>query len=518
MPNGAIGMGRFRIKRSSSASVVTIDLPIITKISDSMSVTLTEYSTMVYGYKENFCMDIGNSERLSVSVTRVNPMPYNDASEDPNDWSNGVWCAWVKNQLDFWQNFGRDPDNNERTGGFKFEFYSLDTTLCPDFEYNVFLAGNIQKKYGVGKVTLEFPLQISRMNGASGGSSGNQVTLTLDPDNSEIGDVQTVTVQRGILREAPEMPTSWDYAYQMGLMFDGWSTVRGASTPQYTVGDGTRYAWTENTTLYAVWSYPRYIRVWDTRGSEESITIPEGVSTAVIIAVGAGGCGGACYGEAAGIMPGGAGGAGQFVSTNISVSPNQVFTCSLGRGGYLTRTTSGDVDKHSGSATVVYRDGVAVVTAQPGDNGADSQYDGTSSWTIGAGGSRYFAGGQSVQSLSENASDGSTEERNGEPVGLVGLGGSPWTREVGIGSYMVYGAGGGGASALNHVFMVNSTRYPASGTYRSIGGCGREYVDSSREDMNGTYGGGGSGGPRFGTNYITMGGDGGDGFAVILLS
>ena len=44
---------------------VRLQMPTIVSIEDGLSASLTETSTMIYGYKNNFCMDLGNTEKIT---------------------------------------------------------------------------------------------------------------------------------------------------------------------------------------------------------------------------------------------------------------------------------------------------------------------------------------------------------------------------------------------------------------------------------------------------------------------
>ena len=116
------------LTRYLGSSSKTIDLGVVKAIEDAYSTDLTEYSTMVYGYENNFCMDVGTKLRYEVSIERVNPQPYDDSSLDSRQWSNGKWYSELEKLLNFWQNFGLDADG-ERSGGLTFKYLSGDAQL-----------------------------------------------------------------------------------------------------------------------------------------------------------------------------------------------------------------------------------------------------------------------------------------------------------------------------------------------------------------------------------------------------
>ena len=90
--------GTLKIRRRDN-STTTIKLPYIKSIVTSVTASLTEISTIIYGYRNNFCMDLGTSQTISLKLERVNPIDYNDRSTDPEMWSNGKWYRWFEDQL-----------------------------------------------------------------------------------------------------------------------------------------------------------------------------------------------------------------------------------------------------------------------------------------------------------------------------------------------------------------------------------------------------------------------------------
>ena len=81
----------------------------------------------------------------------------------------------------------------------------------------------------------------------------------------------------------------------------------------------------------------RVVRFADT-AAEQSWTVPSGVTSVDVLAVGGGGAGGAAkYGGA--YCGAGGGGAGAFVYREmLAVEPGQTFTVKVGRGGVASKT------------------------------------------------------------------------------------------------------------------------------------------------------------------------------------
>lgn len=485
--------------RRNDGTRVQIDLPLIKSIETDVNVSLTEISTMVFGYRNNFCMDMGTMQKFTLKVERVNPSPYNDYSSDPAKWSNGKWYRWLEDQLDFWQNFGKDYNTGESSGGFLLELSSPDSSLFPSFRKNVFLSGSLNMTYsGLQMITVTLPLQVARMTGTTAAVAS--VTLTLVTEDIVDGGTKTAyaTVSKDFEVSVPSLPSGWDQ-YQPGKVFKGW---RGSSGTMYPYG--TSHTWSEPETLTAVWTGAAIVKAYTyataysgSAYGDLKYTVPSGVTRATVYAVGGGGGagGGSRSPPVASIDAynygcGGGGGSGEAViSRDTVVQEGDVFEFALGVGGTGGEFRDGaGTNGGDGKPTRVLLNGSLLVEAMGGKGGRRFG-DG------GAGGQQYNAGGTIVETPGRSG-DGAYASPN--VSSNAGRGGSGYK-----GSTMIWhstGGGGGGAASFRYRFATGSTWHPgpaAGNYYESKGGDGMSVLardNIERYAADGTVGGGGGSG------------------------
>lgn len=93
--------------RQSAILVTTgygaVDLGHIQSINETYDASLSPIPIVCFGYGRSFCMDLGVTKTISLSVIRTNPMVINEDSEDSRDWSNAHWISYLKTLLDRWQ-------------------------------------------------------------------------------------------------------------------------------------------------------------------------------------------------------------------------------------------------------------------------------------------------------------------------------------------------------------------------------------------------------------------------------
>ena len=504
-----------RIIQKKGGREKTIEMPTVVSIDYSIQSNLTEISTMIYGYKNNFCMDLGNTLRLNVKFERINPQPYSDGSDYPEVWSNGKWYRYLEECLDYWQNLGMDPKNpSVQTGGFRFEYTPDDLDLYPALAYNVFMVGNLNMTYkSVQKMQFTLPLVASRMIGKA--EPVETVTLTLETDIEDTASTysESYIVPKGFNVATPNCPESF-YKYQPGKVFTGWKDSSGT---EYVAGSSN--VWTKNTTLRAMWKGAEYVYVYDSSedvGKEISLIVPDGVTRAMAYIVGGGGGAGGANVAATGtdisgdriFRPGGGGGAGQARElSERTVSPGDILTIYIGDGGTGGTNKTEDESPFStnggaGEDTYIRVNGVGWDGIAKGGDGGKASYNG------GAGGQNYQAGGSYDDSILDGA-DGVTSSPNVDEN--IGKGGKGTEYKSGVGgkkSYYKHGGNGGGAAAFRYMFRDNKgNKYPDSGYYESIGGDGQDYsTDSYAED--GTLGGGGGSGHKSDSKRSGVGGHG----------
>ena len=508
--------------RTKRGGTRAMDLGLLKKIDLSYSVTLSEISTMVYGYRENFCMDLGTLQKLDVTVERVNPQPYNDnQNTDSTLWSNGRWYNELESMFDFWQNFGLNPRDTSTSllGGMLFTFEPSDETLYPYTERTVFMAGALNMSTKVQKMTVSIPLVVARMSAGAGGAAQRTIIhfVSRVPSLTATG-----SALYGIKTKVPSMPTEWADANPDEVL-DYWTDADGNT---YTPGDNV--VWTsQEVTLYANWRGALAIWIWSIHhldswtGSESnpqwvSHEVPSGASEIRAYLIGGGGGAGSCLdtGTNGYYIPGGAGGAGQFVEEGFQVFAGDMIRCAPGKGG-AGRTTSvvGD-EGGSGEATVLYIGGAESLSAGGGSGGRRSG----PGVTAGTGGQQYKAGGTATTSYPGTGERGHTgDPSQGEMEGIPGepSSSSQWSSASGVSRQTYFGGGGGGASAFNRQFRLGGVTYSLlsrggnAGQIDSPAGSSTERADG----LSGDYGGGGGSGCGDGAR----GGNGGGGLAVVVV-
>jgi hypothetical protein len=224
--------------------------------------------------------------------------------------------------------------------------------------------------------------------------------------------------------------------------------------------------------------------VFDHTGSDQSFTVPAGVSTVTVKLWGAGG-------GAWGSHSGGAGGAGAFALARLAVTPGETLTVLVGQGGGdgFRRTAiygggghGGYYAGSGGGRSAVRRLERELVTAAGGGGGGSC--NGTD--PCGGGG----AGGVST------GEDGANSVPNDATYGVAGTG----AREMcgGVGGYTTCGCGlSRGAGEGGRAFQGGNTIGSAPGQGGGGGGGGYHGGGSGGGDCGGNTGGGGGGGRSY---------------------
>ncbi len=502
----------------------TLKIPFVTDIERSVNVNLTEMPTLIYGCRNNFCMDLGATEKVTFKCERINPVPYNDASRNPEDWSNGKWYRHLEDLFDRWQNFGYNG-SGDRTGGCQIVFTPADTVLLPAIGANVFLTGAISPSYDVQKMSFSLPFTLGDMTMSSG--EAERVTITLYSDSDDKGRVsESVSVLKGYPQTIP-IPEGWS-DLRSGMTLLGWAIGSESSTTRITAN--TPYTFSGGTSVYAIWrGAVAYEYIWDEGYTDKEVvgtfTVPSGATTARVTLVGGGGGGGGSGYYRTTLVAdahwyvGGGGGSGDVTTSEYSVTPGERFRVVCGAGGSAgtnrmsaTSTRLNPTSGGDGGETALYRNcnadfsgGSKVQTASGGQGGRAATLDLGGSGTHGAGGSTYAKGGSHAESgtaLSPNTAD------------HAGQGGKDSTESVMTWTIYHAGGGGGGAAAFcTHFTMSNGTRVPSSGNLFSRGGDGGDPTNEGNPDpWGGVWGGGGGSGES--SDYKA--GAGGTGMALIL--
>lgn len=461
-------------------------LPLVTDIDDTVNVSITSISTVIYGVRNRFVMDMGASERFTMTLARVNPVDYDDNSSDSTMWSNGKWVGELENLFDFWQNLGRDIVTKKLTGGVRLHFEPPEEArnLYPIIDKNVFLAGNLSTGLVAPQtISVSLPLQVARMTGTSNVVS--QVTAVFKSglgSNTEM----VSTYPTGSTIPLPLAKDEWSDDYP-GFLFSHWESNGMTYDP------GTLYTFNEDVTFTAVWSEAKKVVILAEKGSGE-YTVETGITRMTVYMVGAGGNGGAGYFYNMRGYAGGAGGAGQFVRRMFQVSEGQVVS-------YTTGYNGAGVSKDR-RATMLSVDGVMKLRAEGGDNGSSAS---AVSAVSSSGGRNYVKGGSTGPGFVKGE-DGGYAAPN--IPSNAGRGSEPLVRETALATYRYQGGAGGAAAGLRHSFIVDGVKT----LYESKGGDGATYGYA----MNGVLGGGGGSGSKDYLDDTGGPGTGGDGFIALL--
>lgn len=488
----------------------TLTIPMVTNFERSINVNLTEMPTLIYGCRNNFCMDLGATEKITFKCERNCPLPCNDSSRNPEDWSNGKWYRHLEWLFDRWQNFGRSPDGTW-TGGLTMSFVPEDTTLLAPVKGNVFLVGSLSVDYAIQRMTFSLPLQLASMKPGDTAPM-ERVTLTLRTATDSQG---TLTEEVSVLKGFPQtvdLPEDWKDV-RKGMVFMGWQMG------DITIGTGNSYTFTSDATLTAIWRGASDC-YWFT--SDGTMIVPTNVNYMELVLVGGGGGGGGGGGWRAGVgamyhwVVGGGGGSGDVVTQGTTVSPGDTIRVICGEGGSggtnrPAQTSTNPQKPTNGGAggdTIVYLNGAERFRAKGGEGGRAATL---ATNTFGAAGSYYAKGGAHAADA-DHATDGEALDPNVQSN--AGTGGKD-AEKNGI----VYrGGAGGGAAALMHSYTLsNGTHRPtpsesASGFFESKGGNGEDCV-AGTDATDGMYGGGGGSGRK--TDYQRAG-VGGTGVAIVL--
>lgn len=228
---------------------VRMYLPTVTSIEDTITSNLIQKDTLMFGYENKFISDLGNSRRLIVSVERANPMPYDDLSGNPDDWSNGKWYKSFLDFTNYWQNYGRDTITGSMIGGFRFVYTPKVSAkederveygeLYPVIDKNVFLTGNTNVTFSDTLMKFTMNLAIGQMT-TDANSLGYEIRLTPMTGDEEKNEDVIINTPQGIDVMVPDRPLSWKVP--KGKMFGYWTGPgTDGGTVRYNPGDFVKY-------------------------------------------------------------------------------------------------------------------------------------------------------------------------------------------------------------------------------------------------------------------------------------
>lgn len=199
-----------------------------------------------------------------------------------------------------------------------------------------------------------------------------------------------------------------------------------------------------------------------------SWTVPAGVTSVCVVCIGGGGAGGLIYGSN---VPGaGGGGGGLSYLNDLSVSPGQTLTISVGYGGFtdIESFFHGDA---SACLTCIAYGGKSAGYYNYGDGGSITGYGG-------------YGGAGDTGAYSYGGGGGSAGDYSGHgPAGWPGTDGVG--RGInGQGSSGFYGAGGRGAYIAAGAGLGDYNRSVGNhGAVRIIWGAGRAFPSTNTGDM-----------------------------------
>lgn len=251
--------------------------------------------------------------------------------------------------------------------------------------------------------------------------------------------------------------------------------------------------------------------------SGNSWTVPFGVTSIKVWAVGAGG-GGAGTPAAANNVAGGGGAAGGTAYKLYTVVPGQAITFALGAGGL---GTNGATNGGNGGNTTVTISGYPVLTGEGGQGGLyNAGTSGIASGGSGSGGDSDYPGGEAESNSGDKGGTGGAGINDGlsyiSGSGCGGGDGAQGNDYLGMmsvvaadGIYPTVGPGSRGSTNCSSPIVDNEHGTNATGFGSGGGGAGR----SGGNGGNGMYGAGGGG--AAGGNQSHTGGNGGGGAVVI---
>jgi len=337
-PDEEVAAGNCYLVRSNrDGSSVVLHLPNIQSIEEQDTAMLTEISTIIYGFDDNFVMDLGTTQRFTVTLKRNQPAVVSDDNNyaHSTSWSNGHWFDMLCKFIDGWQNLNwgyvQHLDNDSvfaQTGGFHFHYEPSAetayqgvsyTNLYPVIDENVFIAGTISMSYSgnnLQTLNVSIPLAVSTMVRNQNGQPMREVTF--DPNISglesfkQLYPINVSAVAPGLI------PSEWLNAVS-GAALSGWGTSPLGGD---IYGPGELIP-LEIDIVYAMYTYPYYALADDgssSGGTTYTITNPN-LKRLTYIIVGHGGLGGKGLRMGGSTLAyGGGGGSGGYRTGTISLS------------------------------------------------------------------------------------------------------------------------------------------------------------------------------------------------------
>ena len=529
-------------------------MPIINGINHSYSASLTEIPTVIYGSDNTFVTDLGVTERISVSVSRVNPEVIDDVggmvSGQIHKLSNKRWWHILKTALDYWQNFGHRiyGDRRVRTGGFRFFYQPYCTDLYPTIDKNVFLSGTLAPTFTPQKLSFDLNMVVSRM--AQETKEQEMATITYKYTYGGTTSTFTEKVSLGAYYTISEkklddngniIVMNWSngkYTYEPGSAVIISLTDDGRETLQVTQS-GSSYGVTLTGTVAEVIPImtvlqmqtfsaqpPKYFGKitsdYEDKITAEyndysaKITFAQPISARVqftIIGAGGGGGGGRTVSSQRAYFGGGGGSSGCSMNRTVTYAALDTISYQLGVGG-----AGGITDKeYESDATHPYE------RIGPAENGGDTVlYLGANEYRVKGGngstgrvnGTKVMEGAPAVKDENGPLVDSGETDSDGNPI------------KVQMSTSGAGGAGGGASGSTLYPDLTDGkdglTGYDPMFTRSVVGIGGTSYTDGSGSRYSCGGGGGGAAsfvdlglkGTMLGIMSVSMVSQGGDGFRM----
>lgn len=355
---------------SENSLGTSLTLPNVQSIEETDSAMLSEISTIIYGYYNNFVMDLGTVQKYSIVIKRVQPENVLDDTNFDHQlrWSNGHWFTMLKKFTNVWQNLTwgniiKDGHTmRARTGGFEFHFApcsQIGTDLYPEIDRIVFIGGAMTTSFSRNPqiMTVTIPLSVGTMVRSEQMPGSHMVLFDPGADGAQLGlSAFQSTFPEGLRFVAPMIPKKWIMGAS-GLAFGHWTGIYG----DYTVGS---FVDAEEDRLVASWAWPmeRPIMVSETTYLviNSSADVPEGVPTVYLSQeiisraktmrmwlVGAGGTGG--------------------LAQSDFIGGSEVYGGGGGSGGFLLKTMSAPFDANSMPDAILLKVGKGAFGSTPED-------------------------------------------------------------------------------------------------------------------------------------------------------
>lgn len=444
-------------------------LPIISNIEDTISASLVEMDTVMFGYENRFVMDTGTKQSFSVTVERVAPVNPDDSGTDFERFSNSKWWALFLEYINFWQNDGR-AQNGERTGGFRFVYAPQEEykELYPTIVKNVFISGQVSVRISVDHMSFTLPLTVATMDAKASLPTWKAI-FKEKADSTETFESEEIV---GSVMSLPTPDSEWVSRIQReeSKGFSHWVMESGDSASKYYPGGDLEYDsdyLTEPPVFYAVWVNTSETRVYYvTRGESRGPLVYEYVAdadcTVEATLYGGGGTGGKgskknrAWPKKDYYPGGGGGGAPVPVTTSYAMKAGEILYIELGLGGNSEEYI---VDEYW---TPPENDGTVSRTWMYDSAKTDSTYG-----TKGVGGvtAGIYNGGKGG-----DVEDGNKMNAGEDGKGSMGGKGAEGLElKAGDSKYFAFYGGGGGGGSIPYVkreeFVCNGITYKTAYQY-----------------------------------------------------